>query len=51
MRPKMKRVPVGLTDAQLEKIDLLVEQGVYPDRNEAVRTAIREHLEKQEAHA
>jgi Arc/MetJ-type ribon-helix-helix transcriptional regulator len=44
MRPKMKRVPVGLTEMQLEKIDHLVEQGFYPERNEAVRTAIREHL-------
>jgi len=51
MRPKMKRVPVGLTEMQLEKIDLLIEKGVYPDRNEAVRTAVREHLQRCEVPA
>ncbi len=44
MRPKMRRVTVGLTQSQYQKIDNLVEQGSYPNINEVVRTAVREHL-------
>jgi Arc/MetJ-type ribon-helix-helix transcriptional regulator len=48
MRPKLKRVPVGLTETQVERLDQLVGQGIYTDRNEAVRTGVRQLLEKYE---
>ncbi len=48
MKPKLKRILVGIPVRQIEKLDRLVETGVYPDRNEAVRTGIRDLLEKYE---
>lgn len=48
MKPKLKRVLIGLPEPQIEKLDHLVEQGIYTDRNEAVRTGIRQLLEKHE---
>lgn len=48
MRPKLKRVLIGLPEPQLKKLDQLVESGEYSDRNEAVRTGVRELLEKHE---
>jgi Arc/MetJ-type ribon-helix-helix transcriptional regulator len=40
----MKRVTVGLTQSQYQKMDQLVVEGSYPNINEVVRTAVREHL-------
>jgi Arc/MetJ-type ribon-helix-helix transcriptional regulator len=48
MKPKLKRVLIGLPVPQLERLDQLVEQGIYTDRNEAVRTGVRQLLEKYE---
>ena len=48
MKPKLKRVLIGLPEPQLMRLDQLVEQGIYTDRNEAVRTGVRQLLEKYE---
>jgi Arc/MetJ-type ribon-helix-helix transcriptional regulator len=48
MKPKLKRVLIGLPEPQLKKLDRLVESGEYPDRNEAVRAGVRELLERRE---
>lgn len=48
MRPKLKRVLIGVPQTQLKKLDNLVQIGVYSDRSEAVRDGIRDLLEKYE---
>jgi len=37
----MATVQIRLTDNQLREIDGLVQKGVYPNRSEAVRDAVR----------
>lgn len=41
---KMDRTSISLPEKQVEKIDQLVENGVYPNRSEFVREAVRSHL-------
>lgn len=43
-----QRVSVRLPAEQIRKLEDLVEQGVYPNRSEAIREAVRERL-RQEA--
>lgn len=40
-----KRIVLGLTDQQQEKLDKLVVKGIYQNRTEAIRDAIRKLLE------
>ena len=37
----METVQIRLTDKQIRSIDSLVKKGVYPNRSEAVRDAVR----------
>lgn len=37
----METVQIRLTDKQIKNIDVLVRKGVYPNRSEAVRDAVR----------
>ncbi|MBI4019003.1 MAG: ribbon-helix-helix protein, CopG family [Candidatus Aenigmarchaeota archaeon] len=37
----MATVQIRLTEKQIKQIDELVEQGVYPNRSETVRDAVR----------
>ena len=37
----MSTVQIRLTETQLKEIDGLVKEGVYPNRSEAVRDAVR----------
>ena len=37
----MMTVQIRLTEKQLKSIDQLVKKGVYPNRSEAVRDAVR----------
>ena len=37
----MMTVQIRLTERQLKAIDVLVKRGVYPNRSEAVRDAVR----------
>lgn len=40
-RFKMPPVQVRLTSKQIEKLDKLVKRGIYPNRSEAIRDAVR----------
>lgn len=37
----MKPIQVRLTEKLIEKVDKLVEKGIYPNRSEAIRDAVR----------
>ena len=37
----METVQIRLTGKQIRNIDVLVKRGVYPNRSEAVRDAVR----------
>ncbi|WP_457751816.1 ribbon-helix-helix domain-containing protein [Thermococcus sp.] len=44
---KMKIISVQLPPGLIKAMDQLVKQGVYPNRSEIIRTAIRELLKKE----
>jgi len=44
---KMKIISVQLPQGLIKAMDQLVKQGVYPNRSEIIRTAIRELLKKE----
>lgn len=44
----METVQIRLTEKQLKNIDILVRKGVYPNRSEAVRDAVRRLVENNE---
>ena len=37
----MNTVQIRLTEKQVKNIDVLVKKGIYPNRSEAVRDAVR----------
>jgi hypothetical protein len=41
----METVQIRLTEKQIRNIDVLVKKGVYPNRSEAVRDAVRKLVE------
>ncbi|HLD84942.1 MAG TPA: ribbon-helix-helix domain-containing protein [archaeon] len=41
----METVQIRLTEKQLRNLDVLVRRGVYPNRSEAVRDAVRKLVE------
>lgn len=46
----MNKVTVRLPDRLIQGLDALVEQGLYADRCEAVRDAVRDLVEKKHLH-
>lgn len=42
----METVQIRLTDKQIRNIESLVKKGVYPNRSEAVRDAVRRLVEE-----
>jgi len=48
MKPKLRRIIIGIPEPQLAKLDQLIEQGIYPGRNEAVRDGIRGLIKQYE---
>lgn len=44
---RMKIISVQLPQGLIKAMDQLVRQGVYPNRSEIIRTAIRELLKKE----
>lgn len=42
---QMERTSVSFPEAQLKKVDKLVEVGEYPSRSEAIRAAVRKLTE------
>lgn len=47
MARNMKIISVQLPQSLINAIDTLVKRGVYPNRSEAIRTAIRELIRKE----
>ena len=41
LNDKMHPIQIRLTKELIEKIDSLIEKGIYPNRSEAVRDAVR----------
>jgi len=44
----METVQIRLTEKQIKNIEVLVKKGVYPNRSEAVRDAVRRLVEEAE---
>ncbi len=44
---KMKIISVQLPQGLIKAMDQLVKQGIYPNRSEIIRTAIRELLKRE----
>ncbi|HIG97500.1 MAG TPA: ribbon-helix-helix protein, CopG family [Candidatus Aenigmarchaeota archaeon] len=42
----METVQIRLTEKQIRNIEVLVKKGVYPNRSEAVRDAVRKLVEE-----
>lgn len=38
----MKRITIRLTEAQVNDLDEMVDEGVFPNRSEAIRTGVRD---------
>ncbi len=41
---RMQTLQIRLTKELIEKIDEVVTEGIYPSRSEAVRDAVRKHI-------
>jgi len=46
-KPPMKNITINLPEIYDENIQKLIKKGVTPSRSEAVRTSIREFLQKE----
>jgi len=44
----MQTMQIRLTSKQIKRIDTLVKKGVYPNRSEAVRDAVRKLVGNEE---
>ncbi len=42
----METVQIRLTEKQIKNIEVLVKKGVYPNRSEAVRDAVRKLVDE-----
>jgi Arc/MetJ-type ribon-helix-helix transcriptional regulator len=47
----MERVTLRIPKQQIEEVENMVETGEYPNRSEAIRSAVREMLAEQDAGA
>jgi Arc/MetJ-type ribon-helix-helix transcriptional regulator len=45
----METLQIRLTKNMLERIDVLIQQGTYPNRSEAVRDSVRKMLDRKPA--
>ncbi len=45
----MERVTLRIPEQQIEAVERMVETGKYPNRSEAIRSAVREMLEENSA--
>ncbi|MEF8978826.1 MAG: ribbon-helix-helix domain-containing protein, partial [Haloarculaceae archaeon] len=43
----MERVTLRIPKQQIEEVEQMVETGEYPNRSEAIRSAVREMLAEQ----
>jgi len=44
----LKKILLGITEQQEEKIEKMINKGIYQNRTEAIRDAIRKLLEASE---
>ncbi len=44
----METVQIRLTEKQIKNIEVLVKKGIYPNRSEAVRDAVRRLVDEAE---
>ena len=44
----MERVTLRIPKQQIEEVEQMVERGKYPNRSEAIRSAVREMLREQQ---
>ncbi|WP_299264484.1 ribbon-helix-helix domain-containing protein [Halorientalis sp.] len=44
----MERVTLRIPKQQIEEVERLVDSGEYPNRSEAIRSAVRDMLNEQE---
>ena len=44
----MERVTLRIPEQQIERVEQLVERGEYPNRSEAIRSAVRELVDDEE---
>jgi Arc/MetJ-type ribon-helix-helix transcriptional regulator len=45
----METLQIRLTKNMLDRIDVLIKQGTYPNRSEAVRDSVRKMLDRKPA--
>jgi Arc/MetJ-type ribon-helix-helix transcriptional regulator len=45
----MERVTLRIPKQQIEEVERMVDTGEFPNRSEAIRSAVREMLNEQEA--
>jgi Arc/MetJ-type ribon-helix-helix transcriptional regulator len=45
----MERVTLRIPKQQIEEVEQMVETGEFPNRSEAIRSAVREMLSEQES--
>ena len=45
----MERVTLRIPEQQIEEVERMVETGQFPNRSEAIRSAVREMLNEQGA--
>lgn len=45
----MDRVTIRLPEQQIDDVDQLVEEGVYPSKSEVVRAAVRDLLREEQS--
>ena len=43
----METLQIRLTKNMLDRIDVLIKQGIYPNRSEAVRDSVRTMLDRK----
>jgi len=43
----METLQIRLTKNMLDRIDILIQQGTYPNRSEAVRDSVRKMLDRK----
>ena len=44
----MERVTLRIPKQQIEEVEQMVDRGKYPNRSEAIRSAVREMIDEQE---
>ncbi|MFB6267987.1 MAG: ribbon-helix-helix domain-containing protein [Halodesulfurarchaeum sp.] len=45
----MERVTLRIPKQQIEEVEQMVDRGKFPNRSEAIRSAVREMIDEQES--